>query len=76
MELWNGSAFDKSEHRGCLLSPRILAARSKIRLDVTLTDEMVEKVVNISDELNRFFQLNKVAFNESREDGSETFQDT
>ncbi len=56
------------------MSPIILAVRSKIRLDVTVTDEMVEKVVNISDELNRFFQLNKVAFNESREDGSETFE--
>ncbi len=46
----------------------------KVRLDVTVTVEMVENVANIFDELNRFFQLNKVAFNESREDGSETFE--
>ncbi len=47
----------------------------KIRLDVTVTDEIFEKVVIISVELNRFFfHLNKVAFNESREDGSETLE--
>ncbi len=57
-----------------LVVSKNLSSEVKTRLDVTVTEEMVEKVVNISDELNRFFQLNKVAFNESREDGSETFE--